>query len=321
MSRMSVDLVSDHKSVPASEYQDSSEGVGGLKSDLDNGDGVDYARQRDEEKVGRGNLLKAKNNPLAGIVDTNAIGWVPLCCRKTGDKIKKSDIHVRHLPQHLQADFSKIFTPELIDMLAPFHQMAKIWDLLFPDYPLAADPDLQAIVLKLGDDKITAWRNKFTTTMLEALKDIFGHKGAETAQARADSVACLLEGEDKNFVFYYREYADEDGNMIKKVGSFKVTSSYKVLPPTMPASALPALQPNIQQQRTFPRPHSSIPFKRPNVLSTTQTGKLVIPGHHLGEFSRANWGDRMVFQKGRSVAVNSTSGLVKIVHKLQTIQT
>jgi hypothetical protein len=57
---MSVDLVSDNESVPASEYQDSSEGVGGLESDLDDGDEADYARQRDEEKVGRGNLSKVK---------------------------------------------------------------------------------------------------------------------------------------------------------------------------------------------------------------------------------------------------------------------
>jgi hypothetical protein len=57
---MSVDFVSNNKSVPASEYQDSSEGVGGLESDLDDGNEVDYARQRDEEKVGRGNLSKVK---------------------------------------------------------------------------------------------------------------------------------------------------------------------------------------------------------------------------------------------------------------------
>ncbi|KAJ7856465.1 hypothetical protein B0H14DRAFT_3448395 [Mycena olivaceomarginata] len=110
--RMSVDLVSDNESVPASEYQDSSEGVGGLESDLDDGDEADYARQRDEEKLPT--YLFWQINPLAGIVDTDTIGWVPLRRRKTSGKIKKADIRVRHLPQHLQGDFSKIFTPELI---------------------------------------------------------------------------------------------------------------------------------------------------------------------------------------------------------------
>jgi hypothetical protein len=85
-------------------------------------------------------------NPLAGIVDTDTIGWVPLRRRKTSGKIKKADIRVRHLPQHLQGDFSKIFTPELIryaDSLPPWQnidsvaEMAEIWDPLFPDYPLA----------------------------------------------------------------------------------------------------------------------------------------------------------------------------------------
>jgi hypothetical protein len=97
-------------------------------------------------------------NPLAGIVDTDTIGWVPLRRRKTSGKIKKADTRVRHLPQHLQGDFSKIFTPKLIryaGSLPPWQnidsvaEMAEIWDPLFPDYPLAADPDLQAIVLKL----------------------------------------------------------------------------------------------------------------------------------------------------------------------------
>ncbi|KAJ7346268.1 hypothetical protein DFH08DRAFT_870862 [Mycena albidolilacea] len=184
--------------------------------------------------------------------------------------------------------------------------MAEIWDPLFPDYPLAADPDLQAIVLKLGDDKITALRNKFSTTELEALEEVFRHEGAETAQARADSIVCLLEGEDKNLAFYYREYADEDGNVIKK-GLFQghlIVRGLAVHYASIRSPRAPtALVHTIQAAK--------------RALHYTETGKLVIPGHRLGEFSRANWGDRMVFQEGRSVAVNSTSGLVKIVRKLR----
>jgi spore coat polysaccharide biosynthesis protein SpsF (cytidylyltransferase family) len=37
----------------------------------------------------------------------------------------------------------------------------------------------------------------------------------------------------------------------------------------------------------------------------------------LGEFSRANWGDKVDFREGRSVHVNTTSGLVAIVRKLE----
>ncbi|KAJ7875742.1 hypothetical protein B0H14DRAFT_2501604, partial [Mycena olivaceomarginata] len=232
-------------------------------------------------------------NPLAGIVDTDAIGWVPLRRRKTGDKIKKSDIRVRHLPQHLQADFSKIFTPELIryaGSLPPWQnidsvaEMAKIWDPLFPDYPLAAGPDLQAIVLKLGDDKITAWRNKFSTTALEALEEIFGHEGAETAQARADSVACLLEGEDKNFAFYYREYADEDENVIKK-GLFQghlIVRGLATHYASIRSPRAPAENPATADFPETPLVHTIQAAKR--TLHYTETGKLVIPGHRLGEF-------------------------------------
>ncbi|KAJ7330349.1 hypothetical protein DFH08DRAFT_882420 [Mycena albidolilacea] len=195
--------------------------------------------------------------------------------------------------------------------------MAEIWDPLFPDYPLAADPDLQAIVLKLGDDKITAWRNKFSTTELEALEEVFGHEGAETAQARADSVACLLEGEDKNLAFYYREYADEDGNVIKK-GLFQGHLIVRGLAAHYASIRSPRAPVENPATADFPETalvHTIQAAKR--ALHYTETGKLVIPGHRLGEFSRANWGDRMVFQEGRSVAVNSTSGLVKIVRKLR----
>jgi hypothetical protein len=85
-------------------------------------------------------------------------------------------------------------------------------------------------------------------------------EGAETSEARADIVACLLEGDDKNHAFYYREYADEDGNVVKRVrvgystlrrsesgcrGFFKVILSSEVSLLTTPAPALLALRPRI----------------------------------------------------------------------------
>jgi hypothetical protein len=57
--RTSVGL-SENESVPASDYQDSSEGLGGINSDVDDDDEAEWARERDDEKVGRGlgNLSK-----------------------------------------------------------------------------------------------------------------------------------------------------------------------------------------------------------------------------------------------------------------------
>ncbi|KAJ7773766.1 hypothetical protein B0H14DRAFT_2632146 [Mycena olivaceomarginata] len=49
----------------------------------------------------------------------------------------------------------------------------------------------------------------------------------------------------------------------------------------------------------------------------SETGKLIVPSHRLGEFSRANWGDKVDFREGRPVYVNTTSGLVAIVRKLE----
>jgi hypothetical protein len=61
---MSVDAYSERESVPASECQDSSEGLGGLASDDDDGDEAEWARARDEQKVGRDleNLSKVSSN-------------------------------------------------------------------------------------------------------------------------------------------------------------------------------------------------------------------------------------------------------------------
>jgi hypothetical protein len=60
--RTSVGL-SENESVPPSEYQDSSEGLGGIGSDIDDGDEAGWARERDKEKVGRGlgNLSKVSS--------------------------------------------------------------------------------------------------------------------------------------------------------------------------------------------------------------------------------------------------------------------
>lgn len=52
-SAMSVDDFGEYASVPASEYGDSSEGLGGITSEGDDGDEAEYAQQRDTKKVGR----------------------------------------------------------------------------------------------------------------------------------------------------------------------------------------------------------------------------------------------------------------------------
>ncbi|KAJ7837315.1 hypothetical protein B0H13DRAFT_2677899 [Mycena leptocephala] len=322
--RTSVGL-SENESVPPSEYQDSSEGLGGIGSDIDDGDEAGWARERDKEKVGRGLGNLSKINSLAGIVDTDAPGLVPLRSAKSKDKIKKSDIRLRDLPSELQADFGKLFTPALIryvSLLPPWQnvdweEVAEIWDGLFPDEELAKDLNLRTIVVKLADDKITAYRNSFSSTEVKALDELYAQEEAKTPEARADVVACLLEGNDTNRAFYYREYADKEGNVIQK-GLFQshlitrgLASHYAAIrSPTAPVE-----DPETTEFPETPLVYTIQAAKR--ALNYSVTGELVVPGQRLGEFSKANWGDKVEFREGRPITVNTTSSLVTVVRKLE----
>ncbi|KAJ7905016.1 hypothetical protein B0H13DRAFT_2509647 [Mycena leptocephala] len=325
---MSVDRtsgLSENESVPPSEYQDSSEGLGGIGSDIDDGDEAGWARERDKEKVGRGLGNLSKINSLAGIVDTDAPGLVPLRSAKSKDKIKKSDIRLRDLSSELQADFGKLFTPALIryvSLLPPWQnvdweEVAEIWDGLFPDEELAKDLNLRTIVVKLADDKITAYRNSFSSTEVKALDELYAQEEAKTPEARADVVACLLEGNDTNRAFYYRDYADKEGNVIQK-GLFQshlitrgLASHYAAIrSPTTPFE-----DPETTEFPETPLVYTIQAAKR--ALNYSVTGELVVPGQRLGEFSKANWGDKIEFREGRPITVNTTSSLVAVVRKLE----
>jgi hypothetical protein len=175
---MSVDVASENDSVrgpPASEYQDSSEDVRGIDSG-DDGDEAAWAREQDEKKVGRalGNLSKvsarlgcgcvlsnhliAQIDSLAAIVKTEAAGLVPVRRANAAPKLQKCKIRLRDLPEDVQRQFRKTFTPALLryaGTLSPWQniqsgaELAKIWDPLFPDHKLADDERLQTIVVKL----------------------------------------------------------------------------------------------------------------------------------------------------------------------------
>ncbi|KAJ7844798.1 hypothetical protein B0H13DRAFT_2364028 [Mycena leptocephala] len=300
-SAMSVDRtsvgLSENESVPPSEYQDSSEGLGGIDSDIDDGDEAGWARERNEAKI----------NSLAGIVETDAPGLVPLRSAKSKDKIKKADIRLRDLPSELQADFGKLFTPALIRYVSS----------LPPWQSLAKDLNLRTIVVKLADDKITAYCNSFSSTEVKALDEVYAQEEAKTPEARADVVACLLEGNDTNRAFYYRDYADKEGNVIQK-GLFQshlITRGLASHYAAIRSHTTPFEDPETTEFPETPLVYTIQAAKR--ALNYSVTGELVVPGQHLGEFSKANWGGKIEFREGRPIAVNTTSSLVAVVRKLE----
>ncbi|KAJ7938039.1 hypothetical protein B0H13DRAFT_2302127 [Mycena leptocephala] len=323
---MSIDP-SEHESVPASDYQDSSEGFVGIASEDDDGDEAQWARERDEEKVGRGLENLSKINSLAGIVDTDAPGLVPLRSARSGDKVKKSTIRLRDLPSELQANFGKLFTPALIRYVASLppwqnpeaEEVAEIWDPLFPENELAHDQDLETKVLKLANDKITAYRNMFSTTEVKALDEVYANKQAKTPEARAVVVELLLEGDDRGRAFYYRNYADDEGNVIQK-GLFQGHLIIRGLAAHYAAIRSPNDPVEDPETTEFPETPLVYTIQAVCTLSSisradwklTPVRRNVLSPTRLGNFSRENWADKMEYREGKSVMVNTTSGLVAI---------
>ncbi|KAJ7154345.1 hypothetical protein C8R43DRAFT_885040, partial [Mycena crocata] len=167
-----------------------------------------------------------KIHSLAGIVETNAPGLVPLRPSKSESRLKKADIRLSHLPLSTQSDFGTVYTRDLLLYIATlppwaslegWQELAEIWDPLFPLYPLASNQSLQVIVLKLSEDKIAAYRNGYSTAAVKALEDLYAAWEAYSPEDRASVVECLQRGDDASRAFYYREYDDEGEAVVRKV--------------------------------------------------------------------------------------------------------
>jgi hypothetical protein len=96
-----------------------------------------------------------KLDSLAGIVDTDAPGLVPL---KKSVGIKKKNLTLEDLPHDIRSQFNSKFKPKFLQQLESqpawtgidsWKDVAPIWDKVFPKYPLAKYRDLRAVVVKL----------------------------------------------------------------------------------------------------------------------------------------------------------------------------
>ncbi|KAJ7251344.1 hypothetical protein C8J57DRAFT_673276 [Mycena rebaudengoi] len=320
---------------PASEYNDSSEGMGGISDDPDAGEEARWATDNDSQKVGRGLVNLSKVQSLAGIVDTKADGLVPL--RRSSTSLKKSKINLGNLPEDIRALFNTKFKPTLLayagrlkawDSPDGWQELAELWDPMFPKHPMTGNRDLQFIVSKLSEDKINGWRHKFAVAAADALTSLLESWGYEAAEDRAQGVEYLLQGDsDRSRVFYYRNYyedpapdAAEDAEpVVNPKGIFQ-----GFLIATTLATHYTAIHSGHAKVRQDPKdpdyPVGALVYSIQAVkraLNYSLTGKFVPPTGRLGEFSKTNWGDKMELREGRQVMVNTTSGLAVIVGKLK----
>ncbi|KAJ6548028.1 hypothetical protein B0H10DRAFT_1969395 [Mycena sp. CBHHK59/15] len=91
---------------------DSSEGIGGFSSNVDDGNEVAWASSHNDEKVGHKLGNSSKIDSLAGVIETDAPGLVPLHRSKPG--IKKAGITLGDLPREIRTLFHTKFKTRLI---------------------------------------------------------------------------------------------------------------------------------------------------------------------------------------------------------------
>ncbi|KAF7372688.1 hypothetical protein MVEN_00132200 [Mycena venus] len=151
-----------------------SSAIGGIQSDVDDGDERDYTVEVTENAM----FARAKVTSIAGIVETDAPGLVASSARRHGgDKIKKADIKLTDIPDEIRSQFKTRFTPPLLSFVgtirgwedASTSDVIQIWNDVFPDYAVSTeDPRDNQLVLvnvitKLAQDKVDGWRNKLGT--------------------------------------------------------------------------------------------------------------------------------------------------------------
>ncbi|KAJ7750936.1 hypothetical protein DFH07DRAFT_774944 [Mycena maculata] len=330
-SAMSVDLQSDGDMMglpPASEYNNSSEGIGGFESDEDDGDEKKWAADHNDKKVGRqiaaGNAELenlTKLNSLAGIVDTEAAGLVPLRRAKSGG-IKKSAINLTHLPATIRSLFNSKYKPTLLQWAATlpawegiesWADIADIWLKTFPEHPLKDNDDLQAIVVKLSEAKLNSWRHAFATAALDSLMQLLNAWDLDSPVDRAEAkyYADPVEGADPDAELEVKPKGLLGGQLIIDA----LASHYKAAYPSgvTSRSSLP--------DKTVPEgPLVYAIQAAQRALNYTKTGKFILPSQRLGEFSKTNWGDRTGLQGGELVPINTTSDLASLVQTLTDAQ-
>ncbi|KAJ7646300.1 hypothetical protein DFH06DRAFT_1332687 [Mycena polygramma] len=355
-SAMSVDPLSESDygaPPPGSEYQDSSEGMGGVDSDKDSGDEKQWASSHGQQKVGRrlGAARQLDNlsqiTALAGIVDTDAPGLVPLRRAKPGGLTKKQIKHA-HLPEPVRNHFNTKFKPVLIrwaaglppwdDTIQSWEDIAGIWRKVFPDYALEDEEDLQPVAVKLSEDKLNTWRHNFGTVATTSLGDALDDWNLTTLEDRAQMVESLLEkADDGTRVFYWRQYheeaarpegdeADDEAEAPELVVNPKGLFGNHLIIDGLAShfkAAYPRGLTSSKDLRDEPVPAGPLVYSiqaAHRALNCFKTGKLVVPAQRLGEFSKTNWADRSLVLGGESIPVRTTSELLDFIKDLKDKQ-
>ncbi|KAJ6607236.1 hypothetical protein B0H10DRAFT_2195045 [Mycena sp. CBHHK59/15] len=303
--------------------------MGGIPSDADDGEERAWA----ESSTDKAKEARAQATSFAGIIDTDAPGLVQLSSRRrTEPRIKKANITLSDLPEPLRRRFKAEFTPVLIEHAGTLNawenpstvDIIELWNSVFPEYKVdvATDHINVLVIAKLSESKLDSWRHKLAAAAIMALKIAFLADNITSHEDIADIVAFYLKGDDRNRVFYYREYAeDPETGEVNPKGIFQSFVISRVLAVHCNATTLKnSLGPTgFDACISSTRPTGALVLSIQAIkraLNYWKTGELVIPPAPLGNFSKSNWGDHVEFSEGVKKTVPSTSSLAVVVAKL-----
>ncbi|KAJ7639206.1 hypothetical protein FB45DRAFT_1055366 [Roridomyces roridus] len=329
--------------------------IGGIDSDADDGEEGVSARPEEKAKDARQKprhlLLFLLRASIAGIVETQAVGLVPLKALKSSGQLKKSDIKRDALPPALLPRFKSEFTPAVLNELGTRKgwtdllpdDFVDIWNDLFPKYTVGVDDPSDAnqvkVIVKLGQDKINAYRHKLATTAIASLENMLTTQKLDNPEAKAAEVQYQLQGDDAARIFYYEsiieikpkgedEGEDEDE---KEQPTYKFKGVFQ----SKLCSRVLAVHCTMTSVNGIAGPHGfdpDLPHSYPigaltytiqalkRALNYYSTGQLVIPDGTLGHFSKTNWSDAPAKIEGQAVHVNSTTNIHNVLNQLQPIQ-
>ncbi|RXW12418.1 hypothetical protein EST38_g13437 [Candolleomyces aberdarensis] len=290
------------------------EALGGI-SDNEEGESSERAKIGAGEKPARFGFAKKQNSSAAVVVASNKpqghtrmieTTSVPEFLKPSSAasivyqrSVKKSNIKMSDIPRHLAVNFTQLFLPKMYQLIAnnynPWYQVQPInisntFGEAFPNETLLSEnASMMGIVSKLTANAISNFRNKFANQALKTLENVVFPAlpvvaGSDREAVQREWVQWALSGEESNRVFYYREYEELD--LDESVGALESDSGQR----------------KVQIRRTCKR-----------ALGFYETGRKVMPGRPLMDFSKSNWGDNQQTFEGKVVSVQPTTKVAKVV--------
>ncbi|KAJ7429554.1 hypothetical protein B0H11DRAFT_2300478 [Mycena galericulata] len=269
---------------------------------------------------------RTKVSSLAGIVDTDAPGLVPLR-RQPEQRLQKSKITLNHLPEAICSELRTSFTPSLLEYagLIPAWtdpspgDILRIFETVFSDYAPTTER-AKMVVLKLAEDRIYSWRHTLADVAVDVLQNTWIELDLKNPEEIKETVEFYLKGDsDRSRVYYYETYENEDGEVDPK-GIFRGYVFARTLAAHFAAIANSKIDEthfNCNKPSTYPKGVVVLvaqALKRG--LNYMATGKLIILERPLGTFSKLNWGDHTEYHQGQAVDITSTSTVAGVVDKL-----